>query len=142
MQARKLGLRPGQRIGLDAPPGGWALTDPPDGLVRVDGSGSADVIIAFFGSAHEIAGRLPALAGRVFPAGAVWAAWPRRAGGHTSGITDPVVREQALPIGLVDVKVAAIDDDWSGLRLVWRAGNRVSPPERPRRARRAGLAPR
>ena len=51
-------------------------------------------------------------------------AWPRRAGGHRSDITDNVVRQEALPIGLVDVKVAAIDDDWSGLRLVWRAVNR------------------
>ena len=57
-------------------------------------------------------------------AGAVWAAWPRRAGGHRSDITDNVIREYALPIGLVDVKVAAIDDDWSGLRLVWRVENR------------------
>ena len=55
----------------------------------------------------------------------MWAAWPRRAGGHTSDITDNVVREHALAIGLVDVKVAAIDDDWSGLRLVWRVANRV-----------------
>jgi hypothetical protein len=51
--------------------------------------------------------------------------WPRRAGGHTSDITGNVVRGHALPIGLVDVKVAAIDDDWSGLRLVWRSALRA-----------------
>ena len=51
-------------------------------------------------------------------------AWPRRAAGHHSDITDNVIRESALPIGLVDVKVAAIDEDWSGLRLVWRVENR------------------
>jgi hypothetical protein len=129
MQARKLGLKAGQRVGLDAPPGGWSLADPPDGLVHVDAPDSADVIIAFFGSAHEIADRLPALAERIFPAGAVWVAWPRRAGGHASDITDNVVREHALPIGLVDVKVAAIDTDWSGLRLVWRTANRIQPDE-------------
>ena len=50
-----------------------------------------------------------------------------RAGGHTSDITDNVVREYALPLGVVDVKVAAIDDDWSGLRLVWRKENRRRP---------------
>jgi hypothetical protein len=124
MQARKLGLKPGQRVALDAPPDGWRLADPPDGLTYVDGPATADVIVAFFGSAHEIAARLPGLAERIFPAGAVWAAWPRRAGGHTSDITDNVVREHALPLGLVDVKVAAIDNDWSGLRLVWRVANR------------------
>jgi hypothetical protein len=125
MQARKLGLKLGQRVSLDQAPPGWDLADPPDGLLPVDGSGPADVIISFFRAADEIGWRLPALAERIFPAGAVWVAWPRRAGGHTSDITDNVVRGHALPIGLVDVKVAAIDDDWSGLRLVWRAALRA-----------------
>ena len=125
MQARKLGLKGGQRVALDEPPAGWALADPPDGLEAVGADAPADVIVAFFTRAAEIGARLPALAERIYPAGAVWAAWPRRAGGHTSDITDNVVREHALAIGLVDVKVAAIDDDWSGLRLVWRAANRA-----------------
>jgi hypothetical protein len=133
MQARKLGLKSGQRVSLDDPPPGWFLSDPPDGLEYVGGSGEtpgeapgeADVIIAFFTRAEEIGVRLPALADRIFPDGAVWAAWPRRAGGHTSDITDNVVREHALAMGLVDVKVAAIDADWSGLRLVWRVVNRA-----------------
>ncbi|MGA2824879.1 MAG: hypothetical protein ABSF03_02025 [Streptosporangiaceae bacterium] len=124
MQARKLGLKPGQRVSLDDPPADWSLADPPDGLEYVDGAGAADVIIAFFARADDIGLRLPALAERIYPDGAVWAAWPRRAGGHTSDITDNVVREHALAIGLVDVKVAAIDADWSGLRLVWRVANR------------------
>jgi Protein of unknown function (DUF3052) len=123
-QARKLGLKPGLRTALDAAPDGWALAGSPDGLLPPDGDGSADVIVAFFRAADEIAVRLPALARRVFPAGAVWALWPRRAGGHVSDITDNVVRGCALDVGLVDVKVAAVDNDWSGLRLVWRAGNR------------------
>jgi hypothetical protein len=68
--------------------------------------------------------RLPGLVKRIYPAGALWVAWPRRAGGHHSDITDNVIREQVLPLGVVDVKVAAIDDDWSGIRLVWRLANR------------------
>jgi hypothetical protein len=52
--------------------------------------------------------------------GSLWLAWPRRAGGHESDITDNLVREAALPLGLVDVKVAALDHDWSSLRFVWR----------------------
>jgi hypothetical protein len=126
-QAAKLGLRPGQRVRLHHPPPGWALADPPDGLIDADRDGPdgpADLIIAFFRTADEIAGPLDALAQRIYPAGTLWAAWPRRAGGHRSDITDSVIRQHALPLGLVDVKVAAIDDDWSGLRLVWRAGNR------------------
>ena len=123
-QAAKLGLRPGQRVHLHHPPPGWDFADPPDGLIDAGRDGPADLIIAFFGSRAEIAGELDGLARRIYPAGALWVAWPRRAGGHRSDITDNVIREHALPIGLVDVKVAAIDDDWSGLRLVWRVENR------------------
>ena len=123
-QARKLGLKAGMRVAFDAPPGGWQLASPPDGLCAPDEDGSADVIIAFFLASAEIVERLPALARRIFPAGAVWALWPRRAAGHVSDITDNVVRSCALELGLVDVKVAAVDEDWSGLRLVWRTENR------------------
>jgi hypothetical protein len=124
-QARKLGLKPGHRVALDDPPAGWELREPPDGLLSPDADdGTADVIVAFFRTAAELPDRLPTLARRIFPAGAIWAAWPRRAAGHTSDITDNVVREHALDLGLVDVKVAAIDEDWSALRLVWRTKNR------------------
>jgi hypothetical protein len=124
-QAGKLGLRSGQRVYLHRAPSGWDLTDPPDGLTDAGPDGPADVIIAFFTAAAALeSGDLDALARRIYPAGALWIAWPRRAGGHRSDITDNVIREHALPIGLVDVKVAAIDEDWSGLRLVWRVENR------------------
>jgi hypothetical protein len=112
------------RVALDEPPDDWDFSDPPDGLVPPDADGAADVVIAFFRAAAEIADRLPAQARRIFPAGAVWALWPRRAAGHDSDITDNVVRAFALDLGLVDVKVAAVDEDWSGLRLVWRTVNR------------------
>ena len=123
-QAAKLGLRAGQRVHLYHPPSGWDLADPPDGLIDAGPDGPADLIIAFFTAAGDVAGELGGLARRIYPAGALWVAWPRRAGGHRSDITDTVIREDALPMGLVDVKVAAIDDDWSGLRLVWRVENR------------------
>lgn len=136
-QARKLGLKAGHRVDLDEAPPGWGITDPPDGLIRVGGSEPADVIVAFFTAADQLPPRLPALGQRIFPAGALWAAWPRRAGGHRSDITDNVVRDHALTLGLVDVKVAAIDGDWSGLRLVWRVANRGGPAPHPSR----GTAP-
>src|ERR1700722_3481705 len=127
-QARKLGLKAGLRVGLDASPDGWTLSEPPAGLLAPDEDGAADVIVAFFRAAEQIRGRLPGLARRVFPDGAVWALWPRRAGGHDSDITDSVVRGYALDLGLVDVKVAAVDEDWSCLRLVWRTANRGGAP--------------
>jgi hypothetical protein len=123
-QAAKLGLKPGQRVRLHQPPNGWALTAPPDGLADPDPDGQADVIVAFFTEAGDIAAQIGGLGRLIYPAGALWVAWPRRAGGHRSDITENFIRDQALPIGLVDVKVAAIDDDWSGLRLVWRVENR------------------
>jgi hypothetical protein len=121
-QARKLGLRPGLRVGLDRPPPGWRLIDPPG--VSFEQAGPADVIVAFVRAQAELAGRVEALGQRIFPAGALWIAWPRKAAGHVSDVTDNAVRAAALPLGLVDVKVASIDDDWSGLKLVWRVEKR------------------
>jgi hypothetical protein len=123
-QAAKLGLKAGHRAALQDAPEGWALTDPPDGLDGPGPDGEADVIVAFFSEAGEIARQIGGLSRRIYPAGALWIAWPRRAAGHRSDITDNVIREIVLPLGLVDVKVAAIDEDWSGLRVVWRTENR------------------
>jgi hypothetical protein len=58
-------------------------------------------------------------------------AWPRRAAGHESDIREQDIRTAALPLGLVGVKVAALDEDWSGLRLVWRKERRQAPPATP-----------
>jgi hypothetical protein len=123
-QAAKLGIKPGLRVVLHNVPEGWALTDPPDGLDGAGPDGEADVIVAFFTEAAGIARQIDDLGRRIYPAGGLWIAWPRRAAGHRSDITDNVIREIVLPLGLVDVKVAAIDEDWSGLRMVWRTENR------------------
>ena len=123
-QAQKLGLKPGQRVVIDGAPPGWSLTDPPEDLAYVGPGAPADVVLAFFRSAADLAARLPALVDCIFPAGGLWIAWPRRAAGHVSDLSDNAVREQALALGVVDVKIAAIDDDWSGQRVVWRLANR------------------
>src|SRR5262245_33471215 len=123
-QAAKLGLKAGHRVGLQNRPDGWALSDPPDGLAEPGPDGRADVIVAFFTQAAELAAQIGELGQRIYPAGALWVAWPRRAAGHRSDITENLIRDCVLPIGLVDVKVAAIDEDWSGLRVVWRTENR------------------
>jgi Protein of unknown function (DUF3052) len=123
-QARKLGLKAGQRVCLDQAPPGWDLTEPPPGLIHVGGAEPADVIVAFFRSADELPERLPDLVRRIYPSGALWVAWPRRAGGHRSDIDDNLVREHVLAAGVVDNKIAAIDDDWSGQRAVWRLSDR------------------
>jgi hypothetical protein len=127
--AKKLGIKAGHELLLVNAPTGWKVPDLPDGVkvhrgsnkARTDGS---DVIIAFFATAARLTGLAPDIAGRLPSDSAFWVAWPRRAGGHTSDITDGLVRQALLPIGVVDVKVAAIDTDWSGLKFVWRLENR------------------
>jgi hypothetical protein len=123
-QAEKLGIKPRFRIALDHPPPDWSPSGLPDDIVFAGPREGADVVVSFFVEARELPDRLPALVERIQPSGALWVAWPRRAGGHHSDITDDIVRRVALPLGVVDVKVAAIDDDWSGLRLVWRRADR------------------
>lgn len=125
--ARKLGIREGDRIAvLDGPEGFDALLDPlPDGVAtRRDLRADVDVAIAFFTSRAALRRRLGALTRAVFPDGGAWVAWPKRASGVPTDVTEDVVRDEALPLGVVDNKVCAIDPTWSGLRLVWRRENR------------------
>jgi len=123
-QAKKLGIKPGCSVGLEHAPTGWALIEAPEGVVYVAAPKPADVVICFCTAAAQLPTRLPDLAKRIFPDGGLWLAWPRRAGGHTSDITDNIIRAHALDLGIVDVKTAAIDDDWSAQRYVWRKENR------------------
>jgi hypothetical protein len=127
---KKLQIKPGSHVILIGAAPGWKVPELPAG-VRVSAetplaptTEPADVIVAFSSSLEEIRRSIEALSKRIFPDGAIWSAWPRRAGGHESDITERDIRALALPLGLVDVKVAAIDDDWSGLRLVWRREHR------------------
>ncbi len=123
-QARKLGLRPGMRVAIVGAPAGWALTDPPADLDIVGSAASADVVLAFVRSAEELPETAEDGGRRIFPAGSLWLAWPRRAAGHRSDVTEDGIRAAVLPRGLVDVKVAALDPDWSALKVVWRVEHR------------------
>lgn len=118
-QLKKLGIVAGVRLDVIGAPTGWRFESEPRDAVRQP-EGQADVILAFAPTAAEVQRLIPHLGSRVCPAGALWIAWPRKAAGHSSDVTENLLREVALPLGLVDVKVAAIDTDWSGLKLVWR----------------------
>jgi hypothetical protein len=120
--ARKLGIKENQVLALLGAPTGWSVPELPAGVVvRKSLRGSPpDVAIAFCPSAAALRAGITGWGEAVFPAGSLWIAWPRRAGGHTSDVGDHLVREVVLPLGLVDVKVAAIDEDWSGLKMMWR----------------------
>jgi hypothetical protein len=117
---KKLGIVEGSRLVLlDAPSG--VISDLPSGVsVRTRAGGTADVVVAFFLGRTAFARRLDVLGRMVFPAGGLWIAWPKKSSGVETDMTEDVIREVALPTGLVDNKVCAIDATWSGLRLVWR----------------------
>ena len=112
---KKLGIRPDSRVSLVGAPG--PLDD-----VEADAAadGARDVIVWFVTRRSDLASGLVAQGERVRPAGGLWIAWPKRASGVPTDITEDTIREEALPLGLVDNKVCAIDATWSGLRLVWR----------------------
>jgi hypothetical protein len=127
-QLAKLGIAPGTRWRVDGAPVAWAFESAPDAACEAGPDERAEVIIAFVTAADQVAPALARLELAIFPAGAVWVAWPRRAAGHTSTVPDTAVREAALARSLVDTKVAMIDPDWSGLRLVWRVDARGPSP--------------
>ncbi len=97
---------------------------PEDVSVRRRAGGKADVIVAFHTERAELEQRLPALRSMMEPAAGLWIAWPKRASKVPTDITEDVLREIALPTGLVDNKVCAVDETWSGLRLVIRRQHR------------------
>jgi hypothetical protein len=122
---RKLGVKPGHRVALLGAPDGFELGELPDGVqLKRRAGGKADVILAFHTRRAELERRLPALRALMEPAAGLWIAWPKRASKLETDITEDVVREIALPTGLVDNKVCAIDETWSGLRLVIRLEHR------------------
>ena len=116
--ARKLGFKGGMRVVYVNPPDGFAV----DGieLVRPRLAKDTDLVVFFTVQRSELARRLAALRRAIEPDGMLWVAWPKRASGVETDMTEDVVREIALPTGLVDTKVCANDDVWSGLRLVVR----------------------
>ena len=115
---KKLGVKPGSRVlVLDAPDGFLPEVD------RVDG-GPADVIVSFHTERGELERRMPELRALMRPAAGLWIAWPKRASGVATDLTEDVVRDLGLANRLVDNKVCAIDATWSGLRLVIRRADR------------------
>ncbi|SNY64612.1 DUF3052 family protein [Paractinoplanes atraurantiacus] len=126
---RKLGIKPGHRVALLDAPAGFAATleGLPEGVVILPGlalDAPTDVVVLFVIERHELQARLDEVRGGMAQDGGFWVAWPKRASKVPTDVTEDVIREVALPTGLVDNKVCAIDEVWSGLRLVIRRENR------------------
>lgn len=122
---KKLGIKAGHRVLLlDAPSTFAAAIAPlPEGVTtatKLVGKLPVDVVVAFVMRKLDLERRVAAVRPQLSPAGGLWIAWPKRASKVPTDVTEDVVRTVALPTGLVDNKVCAIDDVWSGLRLVIR----------------------
>jgi hypothetical protein len=123
--AAKLGITPGSRVLVAAAPPGWALTDAPTAVHTRAGAGPYDVILLFCPDVASMVRRFGPLAAKLTTAGALWVTWPKRSSGVVTDLTEAGVREYGLESGLVDVKICAVDETWSGLKFVRRLRDRA-----------------
>ncbi len=142
---QKLGIKEGHRVALVKAPAGFraVLGILPTGAT-IATRGMFDVLVVFVTLRAELAAQLAASRPRMQQAAGLWIAWPKQSSGVATEVTENVVRELALPTGLVDNKVCAIPGElrearsgsttWSGLRLVIRRELRTAPAKPPRRA--------
>jgi hypothetical protein len=125
--AKKLSIKPGADLTLLNAPDEltqWLAPMPEAVVSRGDLRAGADVVVAFFDREAALRKRLPAMLRTIFPDGGLWVAWPKKASGVPTDITEDTVRRMGLAAGVVDNKVCAISEVWSGLRLVHRVENR------------------
>ena len=124
---RKLGIKEGHAVAFPGAPAGFdeTLGELPGGVrIKARAVAPLDVVVAFVTRRAELERRFDGLARTIHPDGGFWVAWPKRASGVATDMTEDVVREIALAKGLVDNKVCAVDETWSGLRLVYRLRDR------------------
>jgi hypothetical protein len=125
--AKKLGIKPGFAIATPGAPGDYRrlVADlPADVVIAATARKNLDLVHLFVVARSDLAKRLPVLVRAIKRDGTIWVSWPKRASKVETDITEDIVRAVALPLGLVDVKVCAVDEIWSGLKLVIRVENR------------------
>ena len=119
--SQKLGIKPGFCIFADDAPKPYRdiVGELPAGAkILARPSASLDMVHLFATKAVGLAGKLEALRAAIVPDGMIWVSWPKKTSGVATDLSDVVVRDIALPLGLVDVKVCAVDEVWSGLKFV------------------------
>jgi hypothetical protein len=119
---RKLGVKPGSRVLLDGAPAGFAL-DGVDAHLR-PGAAPYDIVLLFAADRARLTRRWAPLVDRLETAGRLWVCWPKRSSGQQTDLSENDVRDYGLANGLVDVKVCAVDETWSGLAFVRRLKDR------------------
>ncbi|RNL78470.1 DUF3052 domain-containing protein [Nocardioides marmorisolisilvae] len=121
---KKLGVKDGQRVYLDGAPNGFFLSCPTTARLPK----SMEISLTFHTSPERLAARLPVLIEHTTQAGMIWVCWPKKASaklGYTSDLDENLVRQIGLDSGVVDVKVCAVDEIWSGLKFVRRLSDRT-----------------
>ena len=125
---KKLGIKEGASVLLVSPPEGFLKTLgplPSDAeIVSSRGREKLDVVLLFVLSQKKLEQEFSRLAGRLKPAGGLWVCWPKKASGVKTDLTENLIRDVGLAAGLVDNKVCAVDETWSGLRFVIRLVDR------------------
>jgi hypothetical protein len=125
--AQKLGIKPGYAVVLVGAPPQFEMELaplPPDVHLSAERRAGTDVVLAFFTSAAALQSEFSELAADLRPNGGLWIAWPKKSAGVPTDVNEAVVRETGLRAGLVDNKVCAVTDVWSGLRFVYRVKDR------------------
>jgi hypothetical protein len=123
--ASKLGIKEGSAFTILHTPTDFSLDLPSGVTIRHRAQGRSDVVLAFFTKMARVQAQADALGRMIFPAGGLWIAWPKRSSGRATDVTDHELRGMLLPEGMVDNKVCAVDETWTGLRFVWRRELRV-----------------
>jgi hypothetical protein len=128
--ATKLGIKAGMSLVLLLVPSDFHMELPAGVVVGRQARGRADVVLSFNTQMARIEPRVHAWGSMVFPSGGLWLAWPKKASGRPTDITDGALRSVLLPLGMVDNKVCAVDATWTALRFVWRRDHRAldAPP--------------
>ena len=123
---QKLGLKPGLRVALAGTPEDyWTMCGcDPVAFELATPHGRVDFAHGFAYTRAQLQKLLVGFSRRLEPAGALWISWPKKSAGVATDLSEDVLRELALPLGLVDVKVCAVDATWSGLKFVWRKSAR------------------
>jgi hypothetical protein len=126
--AQKLGIKPEQKVVTIGAPAGYRklLAPLPKGISFTTEVAAAAPFVHFFVTKRStLETELKRLRKLIADTGVVWVSWPKKSSGVTTDITEDVIREVALPLGFVDIKVCAVDDTWSGLKLMIRRENRA-----------------
>ena len=127
---KKLGYKPGMSVYVEGEPSNYIslLKLPADVVVTWLPRAKSDMqfVHLFATSASKLKSKLESYRKKIVPGGVIWVSWPKKSSGVTSDITEDTIRDLALPMGLVDVKVCAVDEVWSGLKLVIRRTARMA----------------